>query len=367
MLGNGGGIRMDGGAKLTLANTTVTGNSAAQGSGGGIFSTGVLTVTNSTVRDNIAFNGGGISIFPSQFAVVTGSTINNNTAAGVGGGISNAGNLAIVNSTISGNRAQFRGGGVENESVGTADSGRVTITNSTLQGNQAAIGGGVSITGPATTTLRNTIVANSAIGGNCAGQVTEAIGSLSWPDATCPGLNADPRLGPLASNGGPTQTHALLPGSAAIDAAVPSECPDADQRGVARPQGPGCDIGAFEAKALSAALRISIDIKPGGWVNSVNSRSRGRIPVAILSTATFNAPSRVATGSLTFGSTGNEPSFAFCNKGASDVNGDGRRDLMCHFVTQLTGFQRGDTHGVLRGRAVDGTILSGIDTVRIVH
>jgi hypothetical protein len=58
--------------------------------------------------------------------------------------------------------------------------------------------------------------------------------------------NTDPVLGPLADNGGPTRTHALLPGSPAIDAADPGQCPVADQRGIARPQGPSCDVGAFE-------------------------------------------------------------------------------------------------------------------------
>jgi hypothetical protein len=71
---------------------------------------------------------------------------------------------------------------------------------------------------------------------------------ISFPETSCPGANVDPLLGPLAANGGPTLTQALLPGSPAIDA-VPSSgagCPPTDQRGVIRPQGPACDIGAFE-------------------------------------------------------------------------------------------------------------------------
>ena len=101
-------------------------------------------------------------------------------------------------------------------------------------------------------TLKNTIVANSPTGGNCSGTITDGGGNLSYPDTTCPGINSDPKLGPLQDNGGPTQTMALLPGSAAIDAANDAICAappvnNLDQRGIARPQGPHCDIGAYEA------------------------------------------------------------------------------------------------------------------------
>ena len=67
-------------------------------------------------------------------------------------------------------------------------------------------------------TLKNTIVANSPTGGNCYGTITDGGGNLSYPDTTCPGINGDPMLGPLQNNGGPTETMALGPGSAAIDA-----------------------------------------------------------------------------------------------------------------------------------------------------
>jgi hypothetical protein len=99
--------------------------------------------------------------------------------------------------------------------------------------------------------LKNSIVANSA-SGNCSGTITEGGGNLSYPDNSCPGINADPQLSELADNGGPTQTMALQAGSAAIDAIniVNGSCNDTgvtgDQRGVTRPQGTKCDIGAFE-------------------------------------------------------------------------------------------------------------------------
>ena len=111
---------------------------------------------------------------------------------------------------------------------------------------------------------------------------------------------------------------------------------------------------------------VEIDIKPGSFPNSINPKSKGTIPVAILSTADFDAPGQVDKTSLTFGRTGDEQSVAFCNKGGEDVNGDGRLDQVCHFETQKTGFQRGDTAGTLRGKTVDGVSIEGRDSVKVV-
>ena len=114
------------------------------------------------------------------------------------------------------------------------------------------------------------------------------------------------------------------------------------------------------------ALQVSIDIKPGDVQNSVNPASQGRIPVAILSNADFDATSRVDRTSLTFGRTGDEQSLAFCNSTGEDVNSDGLPDLVCHFITRMTGFTAGDQTGILKGRAVNGQPVSGRDSVRIV-
>lgn len=113
-------------------------------------------------------------------------------------------------------------------------------------------------------------------------------------------------------------------------------------------------------------LEVSIDIKPGSFPNSINVRSSGTIPVAILSGPTLDSPSQVDTSSLTFGRTGDENSLAFCSPSPEDVNGDGLLDLVCHFTTSKTGFQSGDTQGVLRGQLIDGTPIEGRDSVRIV-
>lgn len=117
---------------------------------------------------------------------------------------------------------------------------------------------------------------------------------------------------------------------------------------------------------LGGTLIVDVDIKPGSDPNSINTRSRGVIPVAILSTASFDAPGEVAWASLTFGATGDEESLARCAGNGEDVNADGLEDLVCHFATQATSFAPGDTEGVLRGETVAGRPLEGRDAVRIV-
>ena len=116
----------------------------------------------------------------------------------------------------------------------------------------------------------------------------------------------------------------------------------------------------------SEVIEVSIHIKPEGYPNPINPKSRGKIPVAILSHRGFNAVSVVDITSLTFGRTGDEKSLAFCNAGGEDVNGDGYPDLVCHFATQMTGFICGDTEGKLKGRKRDGIPIKGKDSVKIV-
>jgi hypothetical protein len=117
---------------------------------------------------------------------------------------------------------------------------------------------------------------------------------------------------------------------------------------------------------FSAEQIVGIDIKPGGVPNSINRRSEGKIPVAILSSATFDAR-EVDAASLTFGRTGDEESLAFYSPAPEDVNGDGLPDLICHFNTPATGFLLGDTQGVLKGKTLKGAAIRGMDSVRIVR
>lgn len=134
-----------------------------------------------------------------------------------------------------------------------------------------------------------------------------------------------------------------------------------------------CAIHGYEEPDLKfiynvmakAKLRVSIDIKPGSDPNSINPRSEGKIPVAILSTPSFDASALVDLTSLTFGRTGDEQSLV--KVGVEDVNGDGLLDVVAHFDTIKAAFQPGDVVGYLKGVTLDGIPIIGIDYVRVLN
>jgi hypothetical protein len=114
-----------------------------------------------------------------------------------------------------------------------------------------------------------------------------------------------------------------------------------------------------------------IDIKPGNPDNVIPYKSRGKTQVAILSSETFDAPSQVARLTLTFGRTGDEASLSIHKKGTAqcdvwDADADGLADLVCAFLTEYTGFQPGDSEGVLKGETVAGILFEARDSVRVV-
>ncbi|MSP12402.1 MAG: hypothetical protein EXR62_05530 [Chloroflexi bacterium] len=172
----------------------------------------------------------------------TGSTIVDGNRAGTVISIT-AGSLVTISDVTIQNGKATNGGGLFIKGI-------LTLINSTIVSNTASAGGGI-ITGKfARVTLKNTLLANT--GGNCFGPFSSAGHNLS-SDATCTDFiatgditNTNPLLGPLQANGGATLTQALLPGSPAIDAGDDKECPVTDQRGIKRPQGGYCDIGAYE-------------------------------------------------------------------------------------------------------------------------
>ena len=261
----GGGIMNFG--TLTLRNCIVTANVA--NGGGGINNSGALTLINSTVSNNTAAEvrppgmgcggGGGIKSGGESLTLIN-STISNNQAGvherGWGGGVHVGCNCTAVftNSTISGNKAVVDGGGVRVR-------GTLRLVNSTISSNAAGTGGGLYVVGRLE--YANTIIANNG-GGNCVldssyGFNFQGEGSIGMNSnnlvetASCDAdYSGDPMLGPLADNGGDTWTHALLPGSPAIDVISAISCPlPIDQRWMPRlvvqtsPDTP-CDIGAFE-------------------------------------------------------------------------------------------------------------------------
>lgn len=294
-LNDDGGGMMDVQSSVTIRNCTFAGNFSSQ-TGGGLYSTkSFSTLENCVFSGNEADSGGGMYTDDSA-SVVDGCTFTENAAVNGGGMVSTNSHVPEVkNCTFSKNTASDRGGGMytsnsANVSSSTftensaSDGGGMfcigyapTVTNCTFSGNTASVqGGGINNYWLASTTIMNcTFYGNSANqGGNMANldsspAVTNSIfwgsaaGGEIFNDATSnpvlshcvvqggyPGgteiLIGDPKLGPLADNGGLTRTRALLAGSSALDAGKAAGAPAEDQRGVSRPQESGYDIGAYE-------------------------------------------------------------------------------------------------------------------------
>jgi beta-glucanase (GH16 family) len=261
----GGAMIVNG--QLTLERSVVegsfsNGNLQFWQGGGGIYvgDGGSLRLRDSSVRGNATSgsDGGGIYGFFNSLIELERSTVSGNTAGNVGGGLRTLGEVLIENSTVSGNTsAGWHGGAIFHTD------GVLRLVHSTVAANQAPAGttGGIFV-GTFGAAGASAVLAGSILAGNSGAQcievrfgsgpvsISSAGGNLGG-DGSCslsaPGDQpaTDPQLGPLAANGGPTLTHALQPGSPAIDAAA-APCPATDQRGVARPQGGGCDSGAYE-------------------------------------------------------------------------------------------------------------------------
>ncbi len=271
---NGGGIYNNQGGTLTLTGTTVSQNVAGRDGGGLANNGGTLQLSLSTVSGNKAsVAGGGIVSFFGTVSISQ-STIAGNTASGRnsegGGGIANGdGSLTVDKTTISGNSTNSGTGGSAIFNILTT-----SVSNSTISGNTSPQTSGSvlnsdtltlsydtiaantsGIVNTASVTATGTIIAGSTQGPNCFGNRFQEPFGFNLDSGTSCRLSqatdltgTDPLLAPLASNGGPTQTQALEPGSPAIDHGGTSAngCPPTDQRGITRPQGPACDIGAFE-------------------------------------------------------------------------------------------------------------------------
>jgi hypothetical protein len=253
------------GPLLSVRQTTISHNSSFQ-YGGGIASVGPvnLELTDSAIDGNYAYlYGGGISS-NRTVAMITGSTVSNNFAMFQGGGIANNNQLFIHHSTISGNSSFQRGGGIY---TATPYVGAVTvIEHSTITANYApaTYGSGVaSIADPSTTTqVASSIIAGNVhedvefVGGTFNSFVSAGYNVIGDGNALGAFMNhdqtniTDPGLAPLGHNGGPTFTHALLPGSPGIDMGNPGFAPppDFDQRGApfARIYNGRIDVGAYE-------------------------------------------------------------------------------------------------------------------------
>jgi filamentous hemagglutinin family protein len=369
----GGGIRSDG--RTTLSNSTVSNNSAIDG--GGINNlNGTLTLSNSTVSGNTASNNGG-GLHNQGTLTLTGSTVSGNRANGSGGGILGfTGTVNVSNSTVSGNTANFGGGGIFNFGVGGST---VNVSNSTVSGNRAnGSGGGIlgfagTINVSNSTITNNTSdndnngsgngggvfrqrgtlnVANTIIAGNfdtprnagpgainpdVSGVFTDqgnnligiSNGSTSFTTSTLVGTLAsplDPRLGPLSDNGGPTQTHALRPGSPAIDAGSNELAIDpdtessltTDQRGTGftRTFNGTTDIGAFESRGFALT-----PIAGTPQSTQVNTAFATNLQLQV--TDTFGQALRLNDISVSFAAPGSGPSGTFSGSTTLLTNASG--------------------------------------------
>ncbi len=276
----GGGIDIYYG-QLLVTDSTLQGNQALTGLGGGLaIDGGEATLIDTTLSGNwAAENGGGIAPYDALVAIER-STLVGNRADYAGGAISidAYSDITIVNTTISANQAQT-GGGIH---LAEMDSS-LSVADSTLTGNSATgVGGGLSINDSVTVDLARTIVTgNSATGGdeiyasgdsivyadnfNLFGHQAQDMAQafvnfvpgindlIATSDGTIPTALANILQPSLANNGGDTQSHALVTGSPAIDAAGATG-PAVDQRNLARPQGAAFDIGAFEVKTINSSV-----------------------------------------------------------------------------------------------------------------
>jgi hypothetical protein len=285
-------LYVTGGANVAISGVTIENGSALSGGGIMVFAS-TLTLTDSAVSGNsaAAYNGGAIFNFDQATLVLNRSTVSGNSAGGNGGGIANYQDsaLTIINSTVAANSAGSMGGAIVN------DNSALTLVNSTVEGNAATASGGGIANNNGTLTIKSSIVALNK-GGNCSlssGPVTSDGYNLS-DDTSCSGAltsttdsnnvsSAGLDSKGLQNNGGTTSTIALSSTSPAVDSLPTADCTltdgvtqiATDQRGVTRPQGAACDIGAFELVQSTAfsSFNVKLDIDGGADVQTIHLHS----------------------------------------------------------------------------------------------
>ncbi len=308
--GRDGGGMYNAAGSAALTNVTFTANSAAQG-GGAIYNmNSAVSLLKGTFTSNSAASDGGGILNVGSSPVLMNVTFSKNSS-GYGGGIENlnGSNPQIVGATLNANAASVSGGGIYNDG-----NSNPLVANVTFYANTASAGTGGGIYNYSSSpTLKNvTFSGNSAFYAsamaNSTGANPHVSDSIFWNDGTteiindfsapvfadsilaggCPSgsggctnlSTSDPKLGPLQANGGYTMTMALGAGSAAIDTGNNMTCTATDQRGVSRPQGEACDMGAYEVSVLyfrstgaydGQVLESAKGSNLGGSLNSTNA------------------------------------------------------------------------------------------------
>jgi CSLREA domain-containing protein len=261
----GAGLFADGGPFL-ISRSTISGNSGSLGGGLILYSvnpgtTGVVEDT--TISGNTASSGAGVVIAYEGSITISRSTISGNRALETGGGIAIAGygHVLLDNVTVTGNTAK-RGGGI---SVNLDPNGSADLSNVTVAGNSTTESGGNLYLGSAVT-IRNSIIANGTAPLNPDISVTgPGVATVAYSDVAIPGnaslilgsgvINTDPKLGPLADNGGPTKTLKPGSGSPVINAGDPTFTQQfaIDQAGHPRVSAGRLDMGALEDHPAESA------------------------------------------------------------------------------------------------------------------
>ncbi|MDO8363113.1 MAG: choice-of-anchor Q domain-containing protein [Actinomycetota bacterium] len=284
LLSSGGGIINEKAGTATLNKVLIQGNVSFTG-GGVMNDEATMTLNQSTIIGNTGLYGAGLynndfaptNAYPATMTLQRSAVVLNNAIetgcptvlprCGAGGGVfSENGQLVLANTTIAENTAATYGAGVYNLRIdtGTRAQAIVKVTNSTIAANVAGLDGGGILNNDGTYQLRNSIVADNRVGASfndcllVVGSVTTSLGNNIRSDARCPFTLGSDRMGsaglaPLANNGGETMTMIPVTGSIAIGAGDNATCAAApvsgvDQRGVARPLGGVCDIGAVEGE-----------------------------------------------------------------------------------------------------------------------
>jgi len=392
-LGGGGIFNQD--EALTLTDSVITANSvsATVGDihGGGIFvaaAAGSLVLINCTVSANTADgNGGGIAFSVGGNLSIENSTLAANNAGGDGGalffsGTVTSGSLLVRNSTLSGNTAGSDGGGIALVSV----TGALRVQNSTLTLNRATAGAGGGIGQPAGTAgmqiISSILTANSnATAPDIASTGTVAISFSAWQNSAgftptgtnnlTPGLNL--KLGPLASNGGPTQTHELNAGSPAINTGSNAAALSFDQRGTgfARVVGTATDIGSFEVQSVAAPPQVlAVTVNGGALQRSIVTKLSVTFdqPVTLPANAAdaFQLRRQLDNALVTVAATvsGNTITLTFTGGAINGVSlADGRYTLTA-FASKVSG-PGGSLDGNGDGTAGDDFVLVGNTTNKL--
>ena len=350
--GCGGAISVQSGAFVWVDSSRVTGNRATTGGGACVAAGGGLFVHNgSSVSGNTATDSGG-GVYGAGVIEVQDSEVSGNSATNDGGGVTALDGVSVIRSTLAGNTA---GAPSSATALGGAilTNGYTTVRTSTLSGNTAGDGAAIAVTGSNYVAVRGATIANNTARSSTGGAArfgssassdfvvgtmfsnnqprscssvsgAQQIVTNGWnhdTGASCVFFGANDRsnvqanLGPLAPNGGPTRTHALLLGSSGIDGGTNSSCDAKDQRGISVPTSIGttraldgdgngtatCDVGSYEVKRDGVAPTVIgvdlLDASPTA-ATSVRWRVRFSEPVVGVDAADFVLTTTGVTGAM---------------------------------------------------------------------